>query len=1450
CNDGNACTQTDTCQTGVCVGSNPVVCTALDQCHEAGICDPGTGICTNPDKPNDSTCNDGNACTQTDTCQTGVCVGSNPVVCTALDQCHEVGVCDTGTGICSNPAKPNDSACNDGNACTQTDTCQTGVCVGSNPVVCTALDQCHEAGVCDTGTGICSNPEKPNDSACNDGNACTQTDTCQTGVCVGSNPVVCTALDQCHEAGVCDTGTGICSNPDKPNDSACNDGNACTQTDTCQTGVCVGSNPVVCTALDQCHEAGVCDTGTGICSNPAKPNDSACNDGNACTQTDTCQTGVCVGSNPVVCTALDQCHDAGVCDTGTGICTNPAKPNDSACNDGNACTQTDTCQTGVCVGSNPVVCTALDQCHEAGVCDTGTGICSNPEKPNDSACNDGNACTQTDTCQTGVCVGSNPVSCTPLDQCHEAGVCDTGTGICSNPEKPNDSACNDGNACTQTDTCQTGVCVGSNPVVCTALDQCHEAGVCDTGTGICSNPDKPNDSSCNDGNACTQTDTCQTGVCIGSNSVNCTALDQCHEVGVCDTGTGICSNPDKPNDSACNDGNACTQTDTCQTGVCIGSNPVSCTPLDQCHEAGVCDTGTGICTNPARANGWPCSDANACTQSDTCQAGACVGSNPVVCTPLDQCHDAGVCDPATGVCSNPAGGVLVTYYRDADGDGFGNSGVTVQACTAPEGYVAVGGDCNDWNPAVHPPGFTCGVLADFDGNGHPDILWRNATTGQIGAWRMNGAVHIGWISMPTEPPSSGWQIQGVGDFDGNGSSDLLWRNTTTGQVRAWLMNGSTIVSTASMPTERPTSGWQIQGVGDFNADGKPDVLWRNTTTGQVGAWLMNGVVIDHWVWMPTEPPTSGWQIQGVGDFNADGNSDVLWRNATTGQVGAWLMNGSAIASWAWMPTEPPSSGWQIRTVVDLNGDGGSEVVWRNVTTGQVGAWLMNGTHVTGWAWMPTEPPSSGWQIQGPHGPLVTFYRDADGDGYGNPAVTVQAYAAPAGYVAVVGDCNDANPAVHPGASDANCNGIDDDCNGSTDEGYVPQATSCGVAVCASTGVTSCVGGVVHDSCVPGTPTPEVCDGIDNDCDGVVDNGVLTTFYRDVDGDGYGNPAVTVQTCTAPAGYVAAGGDCNDWNLAVHPPASSCGVLSDFNGDGHPDILWRNATTDEVKTWRMNGTVKIGESSLGTAPSSDWQIQGVGDFDGNGSSDVLWRVASTGQVRAWLMNGSTIASTASMPTEPPTSGWQIQGVGDFNADGKPDVLWRNSTTGQVGAWLMNGVVIDHWVWMPREPPTSGWQIQGVGDFNADGNSDVLWRNTTTGQVGAWLMNGSTVASWAWMPTEPLSSGWQIQAVVDLTGDGGSEVVWRNATTGQVGAWLMNGTHVSGWAWMPTEPPSSGWQIQGREELLEMFCKEVVGDGYGEPAVTVQAYATPAGHVALGRRSDDADPAMHPGPSDGK
>ncbi len=498
-----------------------------------------------PAIPISQTCLNGDVCMGegqvacTDAVTISVCTGGTLVAQTTCnapaDACHQAGSCSA--GACVQNVKANGTVCSDGDACTTGDKCMSGSCQAGTPVTC-AGDQCHDAGTCNPSTGACDNAAKANGTACNDGSACTQSDTCQNGSCNGANPVVCSASDQCHVAGTCNPTSGACSNPVKPQGSSCNDGSACTQSDTCQAGNCTGANPVVCAAGDQCHGAGQCDAATGACSNPALADGTTCNDGDACSQTDTCQAGSCTGADPVVCAASDQCHDAGSCDASTGACTNPAKADGSACGDGDACTQSDTCQAGSCVGSSPVECSASDQCHVAGTCDPATGACSNPAASDGSACSDSDACTQSDTCQAGSCVGANPVQCTASDQCHTAGSCDPATGACSNPAASDGSACDDSDACTQFDACEAGACVGGNPVVCKAKDQCHVAGVCDVSTGACDNPAKADGASCDDGNGCTLSDACQAGSC-GGTPMQCTAQDQCHGVGECQVAAGV-----------------------------------------------------------------------------------------------------------------------------------------------------------------------------------------------------------------------------------------------------------------------------------------------------------------------------------------------------------------------------------------------------------------------------------------------------------------------------------------------------------------------------------------------------------------------------------------------------------------------------------------------------------------------------------------------------------------------------------------------------------------------------------------------------------------------------------------------------------------------------------------------------------------------------------------------
>src|SRR5437762_89512 len=184
---------------------------------------------------------------------------------------------------------------------------------------------------------------------------------------------------------------------------------------------------------------------------------------------------------------------------------------------------------------------------------------------------------------------------------------------------------------------------------------------------------------------------------------------------------------------------------------------------------------------------------------------------------------------------------------------------------------------------------------------------------------------------------------------------------------------------------------------------------------------------------------------------------------------------------------------------------------------------------------------------------------------------------------------------------------------------------------------------------------------------------------------------------------------------------------DFDGDCKSDILWRNSATGEDYLWLMNAQAIVSQGSLTTLGDPAWQIQGTGDFDGDGKADILWRNALTGENYIWLMNGLTIASQGSINVVDPTSGWQVQGIGDFDGDGRADILWRNLSTGENYIYLMNGWTIAARGLVNIVEPSSFWELKGIGDFDGDGKADILWRNSSTGENYVYFMNGWAIVS---------------------------------------------------------------------------------------------------------------------------
>ena len=162
------------------------------------------------------------------------------------------------------------------------------------------------------------------------------------------------------------------------------------------------------------------------------------------------------------------------------------------------------------------------------------------------------------------------------------------------------------------------------------------------------------------------------------------------------------------------------------------------------------------------------------------------------------------------------------------------------------------------NAPIPVPNYFSAVESDFNDDGKSDILWRN-TTGDVAVWLMNG-VSLEQAATVAPGVDLAWQIVGVGDLDGDGKADLVWRLTTTGDVAVWLMNGLSVKQGAGVEAGVPLA-WQIAEVGDLDGDGKADLVLRNTTTGDVAVWLMNGLSPTQQIVVAPGVPLT-WQIQG------------------------------------------------------------------------------------------------------------------------------------------------------------------------------------------------------------------------------------------------------------------------------------------------------------------------------------------------------------------------------------------------------------------------------------------------------------------------------------------------------------------------------------------------------------------------------------------------------------
>ena len=752
CVDGDACTVGDHCEEGECVGL-PIICDDDNPCTD-DLCD-GQGGCKTQFNLLD--CDDGDPCTVADSCEEGVCSGF-AVQCDCLENADCAGLEDG-------------NLCNGSLACDM-DSLPYKCAVAPATVVSCPLPQDGAsicvAVACEPATGECLENPAFEGFACDDGDPCTVGEACALGLCVGDVTVNCDDGNVCTNDS-CLPGEG-CQHQD--NLSVCDDNDVCTTNDVCNAGLC-GGGPVLA-----CDDGNVCtlDSCDGKAGCQHAPLDAQCDDGNECTSGDHCDNGQCVFTQGVDCDDDNPCTKDSC--TPSGGCTYQIIA--AACNDGNPCTINDHCINGACVAGATVDCDDHDPCTDDSCGDS--GLCLH--EANSAQCDDDNACTLGDKCEDGICAASQLLYCNDNDVC-TTDICDPDSGCLFNL---NESPCDDNDVCTIGDHCHLGGCISSSTMTCDDSNSCTDD-ACDAATGC---EFVPNTNACDDGNACTENDACQGGTCAPGKTLDCDDGNVCTN-DLCYFAVG-CQHFD--NSLPCNDFDACTANEFCNSGACGGGVAIVCDDQNPCTDDS-CAADTGCVFDH---NTVACTDNDACTDGDLCSDGACAPGPALDCEDNNVCTTDS-CDAADGCHNDP-----VQNETPCGEELHCIAGACVDVCNHQPGSQTLGQN-NTIQTFTVPECVESITIEAWGGQGG-----RNqhcAQTGGLGA-RMKGTFDVTpgeVLKIVVGQRGKDWGYNHANEAGTGAGGSFVWRNNGTELLLvAGGGGGGAICAGGGNPTDAPGIG--------------------------------------------------------------------------------------------------------------------------------------------------------------------------------------------------------------------------------------------------------------------------------------------------------------------------------------------------------------------------------------------------------------------------------------------------------------------------------------------------------------------------------------------------------------------------------------------------------------------------------------------------------------------
>ena len=805
-------------------------------------------------------------------------------------------------------------------------------------------------------------------------------------------------------------------------------------------------------------------------------------------------------------------------------------------------------------------------------------------------CNDNIDCTF-DTCDTstGTC-RYTPYSCDDHNQC-TTDMC-RGNAGCSNVTGV--FFCTDGNPCTAGDHCEAGYCVTTGPTPCDDGNICT-GDSCNPSVGCVFAP--TTGAGCSDGNACTGGDLCVNGSCQPGPPVTCNDGNACTNDS-CDAQAG-CYAADVTN--ACDDGQSCTVDDVCVEGVCTGV--VTCPCVDDDGDgfaacAGACDPSGKTCGDcDDSTNDVHPGAAETCNHiDDDCDGTVDEGS--------EKAWESQSLDDPGGGSPGDRYGAAIAKLGDVTGDGIDDLAIgapttdTPSAVDAGSVIVLSGADRTVHCRVVDPAGLagsrlgsSIAGLDDLTGDGVPDLVAGAPGAGGVGRVTIISGADCAVVRSCSDSVIGSFQVYNrlgttvtpVGDQNGDGFPDILAGDPDPvehGGGRAALFSGAncTVLRRLTPPFGSDGFGSALAPLGDLTFDGVDDFAVGSPVAPEFqgapprGAVFIysgaNGAVVRTLRDMAPEAVQGhlGGALGVLPDINGDGRVDLAVGEAE-GDAGGVTDSGSVVlfsgadGTMLRRCTAPDAEagdglGKAIAVLPDIDGDGladlaasapyddvgalvdaGSILSFSSANCSLLARLPYGGAGAVGGARLGETALTLAGNLAGdPSADLVT------GNGYnaGNANAATGHACLFHAESQCAGECSPENQPGNP----ETCDGRDNDCDGGVDEGNPGGGLSCTTSklgTCAA-GTTYCLGGGI--ACAQNTfPSPEICNGLDDDC-----NGALPSNELDGDGDTY-------RPC---------GGDCDDSNPARHPGATEVcdlvdddcdGILEpDVDGDGRVDCL--------------------------------------------------------------------------------------------------------------------------------------------------------------------------------------------------------------------------------------------------------------------------------------------------------